>query len=170
MAPMVVLVGPPGAGKTTVGAVLAEQLGVSLRDTDADIESTAGMPIPDIFVDEGEAGFRAREVTAVRAGLAEHDGVLAVGGGAVESDEIRELLAHVFVANLTISANDAAKRVGISGPRPMLLGNVRTRWNEMMHRRAPLYDQVATITVATDDRPPTQVAADIRSAMDEESI
>lgn len=169
MAPIVVLVGPPGSGKTTVGAVLAEQLGVPLRDTDSDVEGAAGMPIPDIFIDEGEVGFRAREVAAVRAGLTEHDGVLAVGGGAVESGEIRDLLADAFVANLTIGANEAAKRVGISGPRPMLLGNVRTRWNEMMHRRTPLYDQVATITVATDDRAPGDVAADIRAALNEVS-
>ncbi len=167
MAPVVVLVGPPGSGKTTVGSALAEQLGLVLRDTDSDIETAAGMPIPDIFVDEGEAGFRIREVAAVRAALAEHEGVLAIGGGAVESDEIQTLLAGVFVVNLTVGANEAAKRVGISGPRPMRLGNVRSRWNEMMHHRAPLYDEVATISVATDDRTPDQVATEIRTAMDE---
>ena len=77
--PVAVLVGAPGAGKTTVGRLLAQRLGVTFRDTDEDIEATAGMPVSDIFVESGEETFRELERAAVRRALAEHDGVLALG-------------------------------------------------------------------------------------------
>ena len=93
MSPRAVLVGPPGAGKTTVGQLLAEALGVPFRDTDADIEATAGKPISDIFVDDGEDHFRALERAAVAAALESFDGVLALGGGAVLADETRAAAA-----------------------------------------------------------------------------
>lgn len=91
-APVVVLVGPPGSGKSTVGRVLADRLGLAFRDTDADIEQLAGKPIPEIFVDEGEPHFRELEVRAVRAAAETHPGVLALGGGAVMAEATRELL------------------------------------------------------------------------------
>lgn len=158
MPPRVVLVGVPGSGKTTVGGALAERLGVALRDTDRDIERTAGKPIPDIFVDDGEPHFRALERAAVAAAVAEHDGVLALGGGAVIDEGTRALLREQPVAWLQVSAAGGAKRVGLDVPRPVLLGNVRGRLAALVAERSPLYAEVATITVETDSRTPAEVA------------
>ena len=166
MAPRVVLVGPPGSGKSTVGPILAQLLDVSFRDTDDDVAATAGMPLPEIFVAEGEQGFRDRERTAIERALTEADGVVSLGGGAIESDEVRANLADLIVVSLTVSSSEAAKRVGIDGPRPLMLGNVRTTWSRMLHRREPLYSSVATVSIATDDRDPADIAADIVSALD----
>lgn len=115
-APVVVLVGPPGSGKTTVGRALAERLGVGFRDTDADIEAQAGKPIPEIFIDEGEPHFRELEAAAVRAAAGTHDGVLALGGGAVMADATRELLHGLPVVFLEVPQADAVKRVGLDAP------------------------------------------------------
>ncbi|GAA5018056.1 hypothetical protein GCM10025734_69590 [Kitasatospora paranensis] len=115
-APVVVLVGPPGSGKSTVGRLVAERLGVAFRDTDADIEELAGKPIPEIFIDEGEPHFRDLEVRAVRAAAEEHTGVLALGGGAVMAGATREALAPLPVVFLEVPLADAVKRVGLDAP------------------------------------------------------
>src|SRR5690242_19629036 len=128
MAPLVLLVGPPGAGKTTVGRLVAQRLGVPFRDTDADVEAHAGRTVADIFVDSGEAEFRALERTAVARALAEHDGVLAVGGGAVLDEGTRDGLAGHTVVFLSVEVKDAASRVGFNRDRPLLLGNPRAQW------------------------------------------
>ena len=158
MAPVLVLVGAPGSGKTTVGGLVAGFRGLGFRDTDADVEAAAGCSISDIFVDEGESGFRTREIAAVSTAVAQHEGVLSVGGGAVESPQVRRTLAGLPVVWLTVGATEAGKRVGIHGPRPAQFGNIRAQWNEMMNRRAPLYDEVARWSVETDGRSPDQVA------------
>jgi shikimate kinase len=123
--PRVVLVGPMGAGKTTVGRLLAERWGVPFRDTDDDVERAEGRPISDIFVESGEEHFRALERVAVAKAVADHDGVLAVGGGAVMASETRELLDGQRVVFLRVGLADAAARVGLGASRPLLLGNVR---------------------------------------------
>ncbi|MER5640403.1 shikimate kinase [Kitasatospora sp. NPDC002227] len=166
MSPLLVLVGPPGAGKSTVGQVLAERLSVAYRDTDADIEALAGKPIPDIFVDEGEPHFRELEVRAVAAAVAEHDGVVALGGGAVLAEATRELLADCRVVYLEVALADAVKRVGLDVPRPLLAVNPRATWRELMEARRPLYQEVATITVDTHGRTPEQVAEATIDALD----
>lgn len=163
--PLAVLVGPPGAGKSTVGRLLAEHLGCGYRDTDADVEAAAGKPIPDIFVDEGEPHFRDLEAAAVRTALAEHPGVLSLGGGAVLRAETRALLAGRPVVFLEVGLHDAVHRVGLDAPRPLLLGNPRQRWRELMEARRPLYTEVARVVLTTDGRTPEQVAAAALAAL-----
>ena len=162
MSPRVVLVGPMGAGKSTVAGLLADAWGVPVRDTDADIVATEGREISDIFVDSGEDHFRTLEAVAVAKALAEHDGVLALGGGAVLDAETRELLADATVVFLKVGLSDAVKRVGLGVGRPLLLGNVRARIKALLDERTPIYESVATHTVDTDGRSPEDVAAEIR--------
>lgn len=157
MSPVVVLVGPPGSGKTTVGGLLAQRLGVDFRDTDADIEALEGKQIADIFVDDGEERFRKLERDAVAAALREHDGVLALGGGAVTSDETRQLLTSAQVVFLDVGLAQASSRVGLGTSRPLLLGNVRAQLKRLLDERRPLYAEIADSVVSTDGLNPTQV-------------
>ena len=161
MAPVCVLVGAPGAGKTSTGEALAAALGVPFRDTDGDIEATAGKPIPEIFVDDGEEHFRTLERAAVTAALASFDGVLALGGGAILAEENRAMLAGHTVVHLSVELPDALKRVGLGAGRPLLAMNPRATLKYLLDQRRPLYDEVATITVVTDGRTPEQVAEEI---------
>ncbi len=161
MAPVVVLVGPPGAGKTAVGELLAGRLGVAFRDTDADVSAQAGCSVADVFVDQGEAAFRALETAAVAAALAEHTGVLALGGGAVLDEGTRTLLGGHRVVFLDVTVKDAASRIGFNRDRPLLLGNPRAQWLRLMERRRAFYEQVADAVVSTDGRTPDDVAAEV---------
>nr|WP_205627617.1 shikimate kinase [Streptomyces pathocidini] len=155
-----------GVGKSTVGALLAERLGVGYRDTDADIERAAGRTISEIFIDEGEEHFRELERRAVRAAVAEHEGVLALGGGAILDAGTRRLLAGQPVVFLDVGVNEAVKRVGLNAPRPLLAVNPRQRWRELMEERRPLYTEVARAVVTTDDRTPEDVAEAILDALE----
>jgi shikimate kinase len=150
-----------GAGKTTVGRLLAESWGLAFRDTDADIEAVEGREISEIFVDSGEGYFRDLERTTVAAALTEHDGVLALGGGAVLDPTTRRLLSGHRVVFLKVGLSEAVKRVGLGTSRPLLLGNVRARIKALLDERTPIYEEVATETVDTDGRPPAEVAAEI---------
>ena len=165
MTPLVVLVGPPGAGKTTVGRLLADRHGVAFRDTDHDIEIAAGATISDIFVVDGEARFRELERDAVRAALEEHEGVLALGGGAVLADDTRRLLSGHRVVFLDVGLTAAADRVGLNRSRPLLAVNPRSELTRMLAERRPFYEQVSTLIVATDDRTPEDVADEIDAAL-----
>lgn len=165
MSPRVVLVGAPGSGKTTVAGHLARRWQLDARDTDADIEATEGRPIPEIFVDSGEAAFRDLERTAVAEALAGHDGVLALGGGAVLDAATRDLLADHRVVFLRVGLTDAVKRVGLGVGRPLVMGNVRARIKVLLDERTPLYESVASLVVDTDGRSPEDVAREIVEAL-----
>ncbi|MFI2752056.1 shikimate kinase [Cellulomonas sp. P22] len=165
-APLIVLVGPPGSGKSTVATQLAARWRVTARDTDADVEVVAGKSIGEIFVEDGEAHFRALERTAVVNALGEHDGVLALGGGAVLDPVTQEALAAYSAAGgvvvfLDVSLAHAAPRVGFNTARPLLLGNPRAQWQALMEARRPVYERLATLRVSTDARGPAQVAEEI---------
>jgi shikimate kinase len=164
-APLVVLVGPMGVGKSTVGELLAERLGLGYRDTDADIVAARGLTVSEIFLDEGEPVFRALEKDAVRRALEEHEGVLALGGGAVLDPDTRALLAGHKVVYLTMDVEEAVRRTGLNAARPLLTLNPRKQWRELMEARRHLYEEVATAVVATDGRDPEEVAQAVLDAM-----
>ncbi len=159
--PAAVLIGPPGSGKTTIGAMLAERLGVGFRDTDADVEAVAGKPVGDVFVEDGEERFRELEALAVQTALAEHDGVLSLGGGAILKESTQLLLADHQVVYLQVGLDQAVKRVGLASARPLLVLNPRSRLRKLMEERRPLYERLAVLTVVTDDRGPADIVAEI---------
>jgi shikimate kinase len=158
-----------GAGKSTVGRLLAEAWGVEARDTDTDVEALEGRSISDIFVESGEAHFRDLERKAVAEALATHDGVLALGGGAVLDPSTRERLAGHTVVFLRVGLSDAVKRVGLGASRPLLLdraiGGVRGRIKSLLDERTSVYESVATLVVDTDGRTPDEVAAEVLEAL-----
>ncbi len=165
MRPVAVLVGPPGAGKTTTGEAVAAILGVTFADTDSIIESRAGKPIPEIFIDEGEPAFRALERTVVAEALETFDGVLALGGGAILDENTRKLLVDHTVVFLSVELSDAVKRVGLGAGRPLLAINPRATMKFLLEQRRPLYTEVAAHTVVTDDRAPEDVAAEVAALL-----
>lgn len=164
--PRVVLIGPMGAGKTTVGGLLAEGWGVELRDTDADVEAAEGRSVADIFVESGEEYFRERERQAVLSALAEHPGVLALGGGAVLDPRTRQALWGRPVVFLSVGLTDAVKRVGLGSGRPLLLGNIRSRIKTLLDERMPVYLEVASHVVSTDGMAPDLVATEVRRCVE----
>jgi shikimate kinase len=163
--PAVVLVGAPGAGKTTVGRRLAHRLDIAFLDTDQLIEAQVGKPVAEIFFDDGEEHFRELETAAVTEALETHEGVLALGGGAVLSERTRTALRAHRVVHLRVGVSDAATRVGFGANRPVLALNPRATLKFLLEERAPLYAEVATDVVDTDGRTPDAVADEIASML-----
>jgi shikimate kinase len=163
--PIAVLIGAPGAGKSTIGRRVAERLKVPFVDTDALIEEESGMSVSDMFVELGEPEFRVREEQAVRRALSEQSGVVALGGGAILSESTRQLLAEHTVVWLRVNVSDAASRVGMNQARPLLLGNVRGRLTQLLNERTPLYESVASITIETDGRAVREVTSSVLAAV-----
>jgi shikimate kinase len=160
----IVLIGPPTAGKSSVGALLAAALGVPFADTDTLVAKAAHKPVSDIFVDDGELVFREFERGAVASGLDEvrqEGGVLALGSGAVLDLDVRRMLAGQVVVYLEADFATVAKRTGMDRPRVVIPGNPRGRLRAMLEERRPVYADLATVTVPTDDLAPEEVAADL---------
>jgi shikimate kinase len=157
----VILIGAPGAGKTTVGAMLAALLGVPFTDTDAVVEAAAGKPVSDIFISDGEPEFRRLERAAVSATLTS-EGVVGLGGGAVMDESTQAELAGRTVVYLQTGFAELAKRVGLDRARPLLIGtNPRAQLKSLLEHRLPVYDRLAWLTVNTDGREPDDIAAEI---------
>ena len=163
--PAAILIGPPGAGKTTVGALVAALLGLDFVDADEVIELAAGKPVGDIFVQDGEQAFRALESATTARLIASHPGVLALGGGAILDPGTRDLLAGQRVVYLETGFSSAVRRTGLDAPRPLLLGNPRARMKTLLEERLPVYASLAWITVPTDDREPEDIAAEIAARL-----
>ncbi|GAA2729949.1 shikimate kinase [Pedococcus aerophilus] len=163
--PLAVVIGPPGAGKSTVGRRLAAALGVRWHDTDSAIEAAQGATISDLFVDHGEAHFRALERAEVAHALTGGDVVVSLGGGAPMDPETQTLLAGHTVVFLDVGIADAARRIGFEGNRPLLMMNPRASWTKMMNERRDTYQRLATIRVDTAGRKPAEIVAEVVAAL-----
>jgi len=163
MTKKIVLIGPPGAGKTSIGKGLSKELGLAFIDSDAEIERISGKTISEIFVDQGEAVFRKTEVETVTRILAEFEGVVALGGGAPINPEIQKVLlnSEYPVIFIDVSISQAANRIGFNKDRPLLMINPRQQWLHLMSERRPIYEKLATITVSSDNSKPSEVAKTI---------
>ena len=158
----IILIGPPGAGKSSVGKLLAVELGRDFVDTDHLIETKSGKKISDIFLENGEASFREFERDVVLTSLSEIDGVIALGGGSVLDPGVAdELSKKSSVVYLEVSISNAAPRVGFNKERPLLLGNPRQQWLALMESRRAIYESLAKLRVSTDNKKPKEVVAEI---------
>jgi len=160
----ILLIGPPGAGKSTVGVALANELGVPFVDTDQVIEKETGKTITDIFVVDGESHFRALEVEVLKAVLTLENGVISLGGGAPISDEAQQLIknSNSHTVFLDVSLATAAPRVGFNRDRPLLLGNPRAQWQALSDKRRPIYEMLADDCIKVDDMGVDQVVVQIK--------
>ena len=156
----VVLIGPPGAGKSTIGKGLAKEIATEFIESDSEIERITGKKISDIFLEETEAVFRKTEVEIVTALLDGFEGVIALGGGAPINTQIQEALTGVEypVIFIDVSISQAANRIGFNKDRPLLLINPRQQWMNLMSERRPIYEKLASQTVNSDSQKPHEVA------------
>lgn len=165
--PRLVLIGPPGCGKSTVGAALANKLSIEFVDTDYQIETSYGRKISDIFVDKGEAFFRELEFAALAESLQISDCVLSLGGGAPIAPRAQELLkscaAPIFFLDVSLAV--AAPRVGFNRDRPLLLSNPRAQWQALAETRRPIYESLATFVIKVDSMSVEEVVNEIAAKL-----
>lgn len=163
MTPRAILIGAPGAGKTTVGEILAHDLGCAFADSDQLVEAENGQSVADIFFNRGEPFFRQCESKAISAALAGFDGVLSLGGGAVmDANTAKELAAsNAPIFWLEVSSSVAFRRAGLSAPRPLLVGNVRANLVSLLETRTPIYESLATYRIDANTLDPQHLAQQI---------
>lgn len=161
MAPRMVIVGAPGAGKSSIGRRVAQRLGLEFADSDSLVEERAGKPVSDIFVSDGEETFRAMEREQIARALEDFDGILSLGGGAILDEGTRTALRDQRVVWLEVDLTNATQRVGLNSARPLLLGNVRGTMLAMLEQRSPLYAEVADYRVETSGRSIKDVVAEV---------
>ena len=169
MAPRVILIGPMGSGKTTIGSLLAEKLGLAFRDTDHLIEEREEKPVSQIFLDQGEDAFRAIEKRVLREELLTDGTVLSLGGGAPISMDaqsaLRAIASHIIF--LDISLSTVAPRIGFNRDRPLLLNNPRGQWQTLMEARRPIYEAIADATINVDDKSEEEIVTIALSSLEE---
>jgi shikimate kinase len=161
-----ILIGPPGSGKSTIGRLVGERLERPWIDTDLDIEERSGKKISDIFVEEGEAVFRQWESESVLRSLAVNDCILSLGGGAVMTESIFQALeaSDAFIVYLSVGIASAAPRIGFNRDRPLLLVNPRQQWLSLYEKRRPIYEELADLTLSTDEAAPADMVNAITEA------
>jgi shikimate kinase len=163
MAPKIILIGPMGSGKTTIGRLLAEYLELPFRDTDLLIESQTGRTVSDIFLEDGEDSFRVIEKAVLRAELLSDNTVLALGGGAPISFDAQSALRAIAspVIYLDISLASVAPRIGFNRDRPLLLNNPRGQWETLMQERRPIYESISDLIIDVNGRNESEIVAEI---------
>ena len=168
MAPRIILIGPMGSGKTTVGQRLASDFSLTFKDTDQMIEAQSGRLISDIFIEDGEDEFRALEKIILRTGLLEDETVLSLGGGACLSIDAQSALraSGAFIVYLKISLAQVSSRVGFNQGRPLLMGNPRAQWQALMNERAPIYEDLANYICEVDSKSVVDLASEIAIAFE----
>ncbi len=170
MAPRVILIGPMGSGKTTIGSLVAGKLGLSFRDTDHLIEEKEEKTVSQIFLDQGEDAFRAIEKRVLREELLTDGTVLSLGGGAPISldaqSALRAIASHIIF--LDISLSTVAPRIGFNRDRPLLLNNPRGQWQTLMEARRPIYEAIADTIINVDDKSEDEIVTIVLSSLGEE--
>ena len=169
MAPRVILIGPMGSGKTTIGLLVAGKLGLSFRDTDHLIEEQEEKTVSQIFLDQGEDAFRAIEKRVLREELLTDGTVLSLGGGAPISIDaqsaLRAIASHIIF--LDISLSTVAPRIGFNRDRPLLLNNLRGQWQTLMEARRPIYEAIADTIINVDDKSEEEIVTIVLSSLGE---
>ena len=156
-----VLVGIPGAGKTTVGKLLSDALNLPFVDSDLEIQTRTGKSVAQIFTQDGEKFFRELEARTVSEILSSNNQVVSLGGGALGNEQTRDLVKQQTVIWLVASLSGAVSRIGLNRNRPLLLGNVRGQLSDLMKIREPIYREVSTYSIDTSDLRPDEVVAEI---------